>query len=83
MFLVYTPFEMFLLETAIKHPQAPQKMIIVAIAKIIIFRGAKRRCCGNRTATINAKGERRNEAKRSRYERETAGEKYKPAFGVP
>jgi hypothetical protein len=47
-------------------------MIIVAIAEII-FRGAKRRCCGNRTATIDAKGERRNEAKRSRYERETAG----------
>lgn len=83
MFLVYTPFEMFLLESAIKHPQAPQKMIIVAIAEIIVFRGAKRRCCGNRTATIDAKGERRYGAKRSRYERETAGKKYKIAFGVP
>jgi hypothetical protein len=37
MFLVYTSSGMFLLESAIKHPQAPQKMIIVAIAEIIIF----------------------------------------------
>jgi hypothetical protein len=41
------------------------------------------RCCGNRTATIDARVERRNGAKRSRYERETAGKKYKTAFGVP
>lgn len=33
-----------------KHPQAPRKMIIVAIAEIIVFRGAKGLCCGNRTA---------------------------------
>jgi hypothetical protein len=34
-------YGMFLLESAIKHPQAPQKKMIVAIAEIIIFRGAK------------------------------------------
>jgi len=39
------------MKTAIKHPQAPQKIIIVAIAEIIIFRGAQWRGCGNRTAT--------------------------------
>jgi hypothetical protein len=38
---------------AIKHPQAPQKIIIVAIAEIIVFRGAQWRCCGNRTATLD------------------------------
>ncbi|MFV8351779.1 hypothetical protein [Flavobacterium sp. XS2P14] len=38
------------LKTAIKHPQAPQKMMIVAIADIIIYRGAQWRGCGNRTA---------------------------------
>ena len=54
-------------------PQAPQKMIIVAIAEIIIFRGAPWRCCGNRTATIDAGVERRHRAKRSGYERVTAG----------
>ena len=36
-----------------KHPQAPQKMIIVAIAEIIVFRGAQWRGCGNRTATLD------------------------------
>jgi hypothetical protein len=41
------------METAIKHPQAPQKIIIVAIAEIIIFRGAQWRGCGNRTATLD------------------------------
>ncbi|SHM22853.1 hypothetical protein SAMN05216269_103142 [Flavobacterium xinjiangense] len=66
-----------LMETAIKHPQAPQKIIIVAIAEIIIFRGAQWRCCGNRTATIDARVERRYGAKRSGYERETAGGKLK------
>ena len=74
---------MLLLESAIKHPQAPQKIMIEAIAEIIVFRGAKWRCCGNRTATIDARVERRNEAKRSRYERVTAGKKYKSAYGVP
>ena len=38
---------------AIKHPQAPQKMMIVAIAEIIIYRGAQWRGCGNRTATLD------------------------------
>jgi hypothetical protein len=38
------------MKTAIKHPQAPQKMMIVAIAEIIIYRGAQWRGCGNRTA---------------------------------
>ena len=71
------------MEMAIKHPQVPKKIIIAAVAEIIIFRGAQWRGCGNRTATIDAKGERRYEAKRSRYERETAGKKYKIAFGVP
>ena len=61
------------METAIKHPQAPQKIMIVAIAEIIIFRGAQWRGCGNRTATIDTRVERRNGAKRSGYERETAG----------
>lgn len=41
------------MESAIKHPQAPQKIIIVAIAEIIIFRGAQWRGCGNRTATLD------------------------------
>ena len=41
------------METAIKHPQAPQKIMIVAIAEIIIFRGAQWRGCGNRTATLD------------------------------
>jgi len=62
-----------LMKSAIKHPQAPQKMIIVAIAEIIIFRGAPWRCCGNRTATIDAGVECRHGAKRSGYERVTAG----------
>jgi len=38
------------MKTVIKHPQAPQKMMIVAIAEIIIYRGAQWRGCGNRTA---------------------------------
>jgi hypothetical protein len=42
-----------LMKTAIKHPQAPQKIMIVAIAEIIIFRGAQWRGCGNRTATLD------------------------------
>ena len=40
-----------IMKTAIKHPQAPQKMMIVAMAEIIIYRGAQWRGCGNRTAT--------------------------------
>ena len=41
------------MEMAIKHPQAPQKIIIVAVAEIIIFRGAQWQGCGNRTATLD------------------------------
>ena len=41
--------------------------------EIIIFRGAQWRGCGNRTATIDAGVQRRHGAKRSGYERETAG----------
>jgi hypothetical protein len=43
------------MKTAIKHPQAPQKMMIVAVAEIIIYRGAQWRGCGNRTATLDWK----------------------------
>ena len=71
------------MELAIKHPQAPQKIIIVSIAEIIIFKGAQWRGCGNRTATIDTGIERRNVAKCSGYERETAGKKHKTAGGVP
>jgi hypothetical protein len=39
------------MKTAIKHPQAPQKIISVTLVEIIIFRGAQWRGCGNRTAT--------------------------------
>ena len=42
-----------LMEMAIKHPQVPQKIIIAAVAEIIIFRGAQWRGCGNRTATLD------------------------------
>ena len=41
------------METAIKHPQAPQEIMIIAIAEIIIYRGAQWRGCGNRTATLD------------------------------
>ena len=61
------------MEMAIKHPQVPKKIIIAAVAEIIIFRGAQWRGCGNRTATIDAGVQRRHGAKRSGYERETAG----------
>ena len=61
------------MESAIKHPQAPQKIISVTLVELIIFRGAQWRGCGNRTATIDARVERRHVAKRSGYERETAG----------
>jgi hypothetical protein len=40
-----------LMKTAIKHPQAPQKIISVTIVEIIIFREAQWRGCGNGTAT--------------------------------
>jgi len=51
--LVEVPLGEVVMETAIKHPQAPQKMMIVAIAEIIIYRGAQWRGCGNRTATLD------------------------------
>jgi len=41
------------MKIAIKHPQAPQKIISVTIVEIIIFRGAQWRGCGNRTATLD------------------------------
>lgn len=34
-------------------PQVQQKIIIAAVAEIIIFRGAQWRGCGNRTATLD------------------------------
>ena len=44
-----------LMEMAIKHPQVPKKIIIAAVAEIIIFRGAQWRGCGNLTATLDRK----------------------------
>jgi hypothetical protein len=41
------------MKTAIKHPQAPQKIISVTVVEMIIFRGAQWRGCGNRTATLD------------------------------
>jgi hypothetical protein len=49
--LLFCFFERVLMEAAIKHPQAPQKIISVTLVEIIIFRGAQWRGCGNRTAT--------------------------------
>jgi hypothetical protein len=48
---LWSSFGNVVMETVIKHPQAPQKMMIVALAEIIVFRGAQWRGCGNRTAT--------------------------------
>jgi hypothetical protein len=51
MLLLFSFFREILLETEIKHPQAPQKIISVTLVEIIIFRGAQWRGGGNRTAT--------------------------------
>ena len=71
------------METEIKHPQAPQKMMIVAEAEIIIYRGAQWRGCGNRTA---ARGRERSVVygvERSTASVKRRGKKYKIAGGVP
>jgi hypothetical protein len=57
------------MESAIKHPQAPQGAkksgLVFWDEKELLFAYEERswRCCGNRTATINAGIERRNVAK--------------------
>lgn len=74
-----------LMKSAIKHPQAPQGARKSGLAfwgregAFSCGRGAQWRGCGNRTATIDAGVQRRHGAKRSGYERETAGEKYESA----
>ncbi|TRX01387.1 hypothetical protein [Flavobacterium gawalongense] len=77
-----------LMETAIKHPQAPQKIMIVALAEIIVFRGAQWRGCGNRTATLDRERSAvplflRNEVERRDRSVKRWGKNKKQPVGVP
>jgi hypothetical protein len=87
MFLIYF-FGKVLMKMAIKHPQAPQKIMIVAIAEIIIFRGAQWRGCGNRTATLDQEKSvvplfLRDEVERRDRSVKRRGKNKKQPLGVP